>query len=220
MAEGIHDDLWAKAVVLEQDSLRVAIVAMDLVWPLPENDYVKIRQAVEDATGIEGKNVMVSCTHNHQGPIFAAHPLYNMSIRKQRELVNPYVASIPGRVAEAVKQALADMKEAKVSFAKVPITGLCYNRRKRIPEGVASMTNVDSSLNNFYFGDTPDMPGCIKEQYVNWGMSPEEAEEHAPVGLPDEVEPIAIISLGHPAEKKDKGLRRKKIEEIVRWEKF
>lgn len=53
-----------------------------------------------------------------------------------------------------------------------------------------------------------------------WNCSFDDDATKQALNLPDEVEPIAIISLGHPAEKKDKGLRRKTIEEIVRWEKF
>ena len=53
-----------------------------------------------------------------------------------------------------------------------------------------------------------------------WNGSFDDDAVKKAVALPDEVEPIAIISLGHPAEEKKEGLRRKKIEEIVRWEKF
>ena len=185
MSEGVHDDLWAKVLVLEDGSLRAALVGLDLVWPMPENDYVKIRAAVTEATGIDGENIMVSCTHSHQGPVFDPHLIFNMSLRKQREVIDPWVESLPKMVAEAAKKATACTKEAKVSFGRTPITGLCYNRGKQIPEGIAPLINVDNTLNKFYFGDTPDMPRCIREQYVNWGMSPEEAAERAPLGLPD-----------------------------------
>ena len=39
------------------------------------------------------------------------------------------------------------------------------------------------------------------------------------LGLPEGVEPIAIISLGYPAES-GKGIRRKKLEDIVHWERW
>ena len=185
ISHGIHDDIWAKVLVLEQNSLQVAIVAMDLCWPMPENDYVKIRDAIEQATGIEAKNIMVSSTHNHQGPVFDPHPIFNMPLPKQRKIIRPWTDSLPARVAEAAVRAKSQMKSARVSFGTTPITGLAYNRRKHIPEGVASLINVDSKHNKFYFGDTPDMPDCIRQQYISWGMPPEEAYQKAPLGLPD-----------------------------------
>lgn len=187
--EGANDDLWAKALVLEKGAERVAIIAMDLCWPMPENDYTKIRNAVEKATGIKAENIMVSCTHNHQGPLFNPNPTYNLSVKKQKELIDPWVEALPERVADAVKQAAENTREAEVSFGKTPITGICYNRKKRIPDGVANMINVGGEK-RFYYGDTPEMPYCIRQQYVDWGMSVEEADVYAPVCIPDgEIDP-------------------------------
>ena len=53
-----------------------------------------------------------------------------------------------------------------------------------------------------------------------WNGSFDDDKVKQALGLPEEVRPIAIISLGHPAEKKEKGLRRKKLEEIVFWERW
>ncbi len=38
--------------------------------------------------------------------------------------------------------------------------------------------------------------------------------------LPDHIEPIAILSLGYPTDKKTPVKKRKSLEEIVHWEKF
>lgn len=186
LSEGVHDDIWAKALVFEQGAEKAVLIALDLAWPMPESDYVKIRSAVEKVTGIKAEKVMVSSTHNHQGPVFGPHPVFALSVKKQQELIGPWVESLPMRVAEAVKQAVANMRDAEVSFGKTSITGLAYNRRKHIPEGVASLINVGGP-NKFYFGNTPEMPRSIREQYEDWGMSPEEAEEVAPLGIPDGV---------------------------------
>ena len=184
VSEGTHDDLWTRVLVLEKGTERVVIVSLDLAWSMSGGDYIKIRDAVETATGIEGSRIMVSSTHNHSGPVFRPDPRFGISLKRQRELIDPWVEKLPGRIAEAARKAVANLKPGRISFGKTLMTGLGYNRRKAIPDGAASLINISASR-RYYFGDTSEMARSIKEQYVHWGMSPEEAEEYAPPGIPD-----------------------------------
>src|SRR5262245_59501161 len=56
-AEGTHDPLWARALVLEKDGTRVALVALDLIGTT-RGLVEQVRKIVETGTGIPGKNVM------------------------------------------------------------------------------------------------------------------------------------------------------------------
>src|SRR6478752_5811520 len=67
-AEGTHDPLHAKALVLEKDGVRVALVALDLI-STTRNLVEETRTLIEKETGIPGKNVMISATHSHTGPV-------------------------------------------------------------------------------------------------------------------------------------------------------
>ena len=174
VSQGIHDDLWARSLVLEDDNEKVAIIALDLCWPLPKNDYLKVRREVESRTDIKGENVLVSATHTHSGPTFSATiEDYPMPLKRRRELIDPWVESLPRRISESVVEANSNLVEAKVSFGKTLMNGLCYNRRIRIREGVvthtASIEDWESFLRNFY---------------LSLGAKPEEAEK-APIGLPN-----------------------------------
>jgi len=184
ISEGIHDDLWAKVMVMEDDE-PMAIVGLDLAWPMPEGDYVKIREAIEKTTGIKGERVMVTCTHCHSGPAFQPHPGFPMPLKRQEELIKPWVEELPRRVTEAAEKALSDLRDVSaVRFGKVPITGLTYNRRKRIPEGVASLINVQVKESRYYYGDASEIPHSLRQQYLHWGMPKEQAEE-LPPSIPD-----------------------------------
>jgi hypothetical protein len=66
--EGVHDELFAKALVLKSGETTVAIVACDLIG-LTSDSVESIRREVEGATGIPGSQVMVTCTHTHAGPV-------------------------------------------------------------------------------------------------------------------------------------------------------
>src|SRR5438045_9771283 len=65
-AEGTHDPLYAKALVLEKDGTRVALVALDLITTT-RGLVEETRKLVEKQTGIPARNVMISATHSHTG---------------------------------------------------------------------------------------------------------------------------------------------------------
>src|SRR5579872_3115787 len=67
-ADGVHDDLFAKAVVLESERIRAAMVACD-VESLPRDIVEKARKKIAADTGIAGAAVMISATHSHTGPV-------------------------------------------------------------------------------------------------------------------------------------------------------
>ena len=66
-ADGILDPLYSKAMVIEQDGERAALVILDLIgitrWVTDE-----ARQRIEASTGIRRDHVMISATHAHTGP--------------------------------------------------------------------------------------------------------------------------------------------------------
>ena len=69
LATGKHDDLWARAIVLDYGSTRIAIVAVDLIGYYSEGAYFGINQVqklLDPKLGIQ--EVLVAATHNHEGP--------------------------------------------------------------------------------------------------------------------------------------------------------
>ncbi len=134
-AEGTHDPLWAKAVVLEKDGTTVALVALDLI-STPRKIVEESRQAIEKRTQIPGTQVMISATHSHTGPI-----LHDGSARADiftadgAKIAKEYVAALPGQIAEAVAKAHAARRPARVSFATGIEDGLAFNRRFHMKDG-------------------------------------------------------------------------------------
>jgi hypothetical protein len=62
---GVHDPVWARALVFEGGGSRAALIACDLLGFEPERD-VLIRSRIAEAAGLEG--VILSCTHTHSAP--------------------------------------------------------------------------------------------------------------------------------------------------------
>jgi hypothetical protein len=66
-AVGVHDDLHARALVVDDGATKAAIVVCDLVG-IDRRLAAGVREIVHDATGIAREHVMVAATHTHAGP--------------------------------------------------------------------------------------------------------------------------------------------------------
>jgi len=63
----VHDDLCARAVVLDDGETRAALAACDLIG-IDRRLTASVRERVAAATDIPGEHVMVCATHTHGGP--------------------------------------------------------------------------------------------------------------------------------------------------------
>lgn len=67
LANAVHDDLHAKAIVLRGDGVAVCLVVCDLLGMSPEFEQ-PVRAAVAKELGLDPPAVLVACTHTHSGP--------------------------------------------------------------------------------------------------------------------------------------------------------
>ncbi len=134
-AEGTHDPLFAKVLVLEKDGITVALVSLDLISTtrgLTED----ARKLIEKQTGIPGKHVMISATHSHTGPVlWDGSPRADFLVAGSAKIAKEYIAELPGKIAEAVKKAHDARKPAKLSFGTGTEDGLAFNRRYHMRDG-------------------------------------------------------------------------------------
>jgi len=116
---GIHDDLTATALALDDGLHRAVIVACDL---LAINEHtVALIQAQT------GSNVVICCSHTHSGPITYAG---QRSSRKNRDYINYLVT----QVVKAVKESIGNLQPAYFSWAQGE-ADIAVNRRERKPDG-------------------------------------------------------------------------------------
>jgi len=109
-ARGVHDPLYAKALVLEEGEEKLALVTCDLLG-LNRSTVARIRKLVGEATGMPGERVAICFSHTHSGP--APGRLYE--IEELREgLEELWGEVLPYYIAGAVRMALDDVKEAEV----------------------------------------------------------------------------------------------------------
>jgi hypothetical protein len=120
-ATTVHDDLFVRALLLEDDGgERVLLLALDLVGLGEDVDEEILRRAAA-ATGLAGDHVLVSCVHTHSGP--ATAPLLGWGVMQ-----TSYVATLPDRCAEAAMSALQSLSPARLGSAHGSVRALGFNR--------------------------------------------------------------------------------------------
>ncbi len=106
-ATGVHDPLMARAVVLDDGRRKLALVSVDLIG-LQYPNVLRIRQRLKDIS-----YVMVSSTHNHEGPdvigISGRNPLVTG--------VDPaYLRLVEDRVVKMVEDATGQLAPAEAGY--------------------------------------------------------------------------------------------------------
>ena len=134
-AGGVHDDLFAKAIVIEKDGSKVAIISCDLI--LVSADLVdQIRSIVEKTSGIMSDHVMVSATHSHTGPVIPNKDAgIHKSTDKKDEIHTKYISELPGLIAESVKLANSALAPSKLSLGSGHEESISFNRRFFMTDG-------------------------------------------------------------------------------------
>jgi neutral ceramidase len=102
VSTGVHDPLYAKAVVMSDGNVRLAIVTLDL-GSMPAANTTRLREAIVRPTGID--QVLLVASHTHSAPAFAAD--FSMTGRS-------YVAWMEQQVVDAVLDANEELKPAQV----------------------------------------------------------------------------------------------------------
>ena len=139
---GIHDDLFATALVLtersaaaseqteeaERDS-RIALVTLDLLGMYGAPIAAAIKERVHVVTGIPPERVLLNCSHTHYGPVMAAG-------REGGDAPEAaaYHAALPHTIAGVVAMADAARQPVTLSAGRGSIK-VGINRRERKPDG-------------------------------------------------------------------------------------
>ena len=129
-AEGIHDDLYVKAIVLSDGKITLGLITCDLIdIPTPIIQAAKTR--IAEQTGIAPDRVLISSTHTHTAPSAVG------------ALATPdepdYAESLVPRIADAVTMAVHSMVPAEAAWASGDCAEEVHNRRWHMKDGTVRM---------------------------------------------------------------------------------
>ena len=123
---GIHDDLYAKAIVLEKDKVKTVIVTTDVLG-FDTELTVKIKKLIFKETGI--KNVLLSASHTHCGPL-----LNTTWYMKPAKKDYAYMDVLSRKIAGAVYMAANSMSDVKIRSG-IGKSKIGVNRRPKDKNG-------------------------------------------------------------------------------------
>lgn len=121
-AVGVHDPLTARALVLEDESVRTALVVADLLM-LSRAKAEAVQAKAATLTGIPAGQIIVAATHTHSGPVVEAHPGIG------GEADPAYAAWVEEALAGAVYQASLDAEEVWAAWGSGEVEGVGSGRR-------------------------------------------------------------------------------------------
>jgi hypothetical protein len=176
---GVHDDLHAKAIVIESDGHRAALVGCDLIG-IPPAIIEEARQLVEKGTGIPGENVMISATHSHTGPLIPGGGARDGAYGGNLPIAQKYREELPRKIAQSVALASGRLTPARVSFAKGREDSISFNRRFFMKDGSVGWNpgKLNPNIGKPAGPIDPDVPVVLFESlkgeplatYVNFAM--------------------------------------------------
>ena len=131
---GIHDDLFARALVLENRGQTAALVSVD-VLALPAEFVTRVRRAINKRTGIAPEAVMIASTHTHAGPV-----TITTFFNPEDCLDASYMNRLEDAITEAVAVAWHERFAARAGVGAGYVTGVGVNRRS------ADMKPIDEEI--------------------------------------------------------------------------
>jgi hypothetical protein len=159
-ATGVHDDLWARAIALDDGSTTVGLVVLDSIG-IFHGEVMKIRQAAKEA-GLGYDHIIIAATHNHETPDLMGlwgGSYFTTGVNQE------YLTFVRNRTLDALKEALENAEPAVPSAAAIPLPGKDLVRDSRKPEVI----DGDLYLLTFHNARSGELIGTM----INHGNHPE-----------------------------------------------
>ncbi len=120
-ALGVHDPLYAKALVLDNGATQVALVTVDVLG-LPRTFVATTRTVIAAQSDIPAANVLIACSHTHAGPA-------TLYLQGCGEVDPVYLRALQERIVNVTVQAWANRQPARFGIGHGQVTDGVHNRR-------------------------------------------------------------------------------------------
>lgn len=120
-AIGVHDPIYAKALVVDNGETQVALLTVDVLGlHLPFVNSV--RKAIEKRCGIPAAHIMIACSHTHAGPA-------TMRLEGCGVIHEAYQARLHQALVDVTHQAWRQRRSARFGVGHGEVTTGVHNRR-------------------------------------------------------------------------------------------
>ena len=141
-AQGVHDDLWARTMVLDDSNTRLAVVTVDVIGMFHPM-VIDIRKMLPEEAGIT--YLVITSTHTHEAPdllgLWGKSPFKSGVDKEWKEYIKK-------RVAQSVVEAVDALRPAHFRFSQNLTEGMVTLKDTREPyvfdEGLRMMQVTDA----------------------------------------------------------------------------
>lgn len=128
-AQGVHDPIFARALVVEASNQTAVVVATDLCF-IPSDLKSDVMSRLEN-TGLRDDQLLLTATHNHAGTSTMAMWRSNVFANPRIGVFDEFLLTFTtGKISEAVIAALDDVAPALFGVTQMDLPGLNKNRRR------------------------------------------------------------------------------------------
>ncbi len=126
-SEGIHDPLYASALVIDNGEIQIGFCAVDVIF-ISREIAANVRIRVHEQTGIPKQNLMISASHTHSGPVTFSDIFYDPVVPK----ADPeYISYLTNKLVDVYVKAFQNKRASKIAITTADGTGVGGNRRSK-----------------------------------------------------------------------------------------
>ncbi len=135
-SEGVLLDLWAKAMLVEDQSGHQGLILSVDVIGFNREVWDAVVERVGQKTGLKREQILLAPSHTHTGPVISlgGESGYAMP-EEQQKVVHRYTEKLVSQLAQVAAAALADRKPARLAWGW-GVANFPMNRRQFTPGGV------------------------------------------------------------------------------------
>lgn len=122
----VHDELHARAMVLDNGEKRLAIVVVDSCM-VPRQLFDDAKQQIQKSGGPPPECVLMSATHSHS--CAAATGIFQSDPHLE------YQQFLTHRIADAIRRAINNLAPARIGWGSAQVPEHVFNRRWRMKSG-------------------------------------------------------------------------------------
>lgn len=148
-AKGVHDELHARAIVLDDGATKLAIVIVDNTM-ISGDVLDRAKQTIEETTGIPPSHVTLAATHSHSTPRAVT------GLKPDSDEHKAYLVYLSERIAESVRRAVSHLAAAKVAWGSADDPRHVFNRRWKLKPGIEQINPFGESGDTVAMNPKPD----------------------------------------------------------------
>ncbi len=173
----VNDELYAKALVLENEEESLALVVCD-VGGIGPRASKETREIAAQIAGLPADHIVIAATHTHYGP---------WADDETEESRRYWDWAVP-RIADAIALAKRRLQPAKIAHGSGAVPGEVYNRRYWMKDGSV----VFNPLNVRYFNDDGSFTQVYQRSDIVGPAGPTDPEVGVLIVMDHDERPIAI----------------------------